>query len=262
MPNKKAGEVVFVLVNGGRRFREDALTRCDERISALVETVRLLVRQHTETRLLMFPAGYLGVRTFAQLEVAVEQVNEALDQIGPGFGVLWGIDVNNKRPKATQKKSSVARQTGYPYFVSYRGPKREKALLQQLTTSTKEGSDPSVLQRWVRRPALLPGTDIAVLICGEALGECMRARILEEEPRALVVPAHQSVNLRIDHVGMGHMSWHHPLAAFQKANDVAVALCDHTRSPRRHAYSWPAKVSQPCKIQGVPRGLTLRCARF
>jgi predicted amidohydrolase len=107
---------------------------------------------------------------------------------------------------------------------------------------------------------LLPGTKIALLICGEALSDKLRQRVASAKCHALFIPAHFNVILRQDHLGRGKGSWHHPLKVFQRENDIPVILSEHTGSPNRHAYSWPAGLSRVCKIKDFPAGLTLRAA--
>jgi hypothetical protein len=255
-----ATEIVYALARGGRDYREEATASCIERRRSLLDTVRRVAEQRPTTNILGFPAGYLGVRGVAERDDVIDEINQELAQISPPFGVLWGIDIDS-RQKRSKKNQTIRSDDGYPFFVSYRGPDGITVRLQQISINTKEGRSPDVDQQWSaqRRDALLPGTRIAVLICGEALSERLRARVSSAGGRALLIPAHFNVNLRRDYRGMGKMSWHHPLATFQREH-VPVLLSEHTGSPDRHRYSWPMNLSRACQIEDLPGGLTLRMA--
>lgn len=222
-------EIVYALVRGGRDYRDEAVSKRAERVRSLLDTVRRVVEERPKTSLLAFSAGYLGVHRVTQRDDVIHKIQRDLKQISPPFGVLWGIDVG-KFSKHAKKGDVIRSDLGYPYFACYWAPAGTIATFQQISINAKEGRGDDVDRLWEAqgREALLPGTQIALLICGEALSDRLRKRVASAKCHALFIPAHFNVTLRQDHLGRGKGSWHHPLKAFQRENDIPVILSEHT----------------------------------
>jgi hypothetical protein len=132
--------------------------------------------------------------------------------------------------------------------------------MQQVSVTANEGAKDIVAQRWRSRAIILPETDIAFLICGESWSDELLDRVAKSGCRALVVAAHRNVNLHREKTGYGKLSWHRRLGTFSRRHRLPIVLAEHTRSPDRHPYAWPAAISAAFQLEGVPRGIKLRMA--
>jgi hypothetical protein len=111
---------------------------------------------------------------------------------------------------------------------------------QQVSVTAREGNSVEAIERRGSRDALLPGTSIALLICGE----CWSNELYERATtncRALVIAAHRNVNMHEESNGYGKLSWHRRLDAFYGERKIPTVLSEHTRVLR---YDPPAIIDE------------------
>jgi predicted amidohydrolase len=132
--------------------------------------------------------------------------------------------------------------------------------MQQVSVTAREGDKETVGKRWHDRAIALPGTNIGFLICGESWSDELLDRVAKSGCRTLVVAAHRNVNLHREKSGYGKLSWHRRLGAFSRQHRLPTVVAEHTRSPDRHPYAWPAAMSRSLQLGGLPDEVTLRIA--
>jgi hypothetical protein len=254
MPRRTSIRIAYAAVDGGRDYRERALHEEDARVQDFTATVNAL--GETLLDLLMFPAGYFQVRDGRARDVLERKLRRHLALAAPNFGVIVGVDVG----AVTTRKGKRCVPEGHPFFVLYRRVSGEHLWMQQASVNSKEGRDHELLDgRWGERDVLLAGTDIAFLICGESWSDVLvDINVALSEARVLAVAAHSTVKMHRKKAGHGKLSWHLRLAAFARKHQLPVVLSEHTRSPNRHAYAWPARTAQRLALEGVPGHVTLR----
>jgi hypothetical protein len=247
--------IAYAAVDGGRDFDTEALRESDARHRTLLATVAALAGRKID--LLVFPAGYFQVHDDGGQRRLVARVTSDLNDISPRFGLIWGVDRRRGSKKRPVKRPSA---TGHPYFAFYRSPSGALTSMQQVSVTAKEGDKETVAKRWYDRTVVLSETDIAFLICGESWSDELLDRVAKSGCRALVVAAHRNVNLHREKTGYGKLSWHRRLGAFSRQYRLPAVLAEHSRSPGRHPYAWPAAISRSLQLKGVPDGVTLRIA--
>lgn len=250
-------KIIYAAIDGGLDYRREARTEQPTRLDHFLTTVDAVKATRKEPDLLVFPAGYFQFLTENDLHSFAADVAGRLANVRASFGVVWGMDVDDEKQRS---KTGQQFDQEHPFFVSYRGAAGEFVTLQQVSLTVEEGKSAHIDAKWRNRSPLLPGTQIALLICGECLSQNLLERVEEAGSRALVVAAHQSVKMHTDPSGWGKLSWHIPLDAFSRSSGIPTVLSEHTRSPDRHPHAWPAEISEPLAVQGVPSAVTLRLA--
>jgi predicted amidohydrolase len=208
--------------------------------------------------LLVFPAGYFQLPSTGKVHAFAADVAARLAEVRPSFGVVWGMDVHGGKKQRSKVEQQFDEE--HPFFISYRGAAGELLTLQQVSVTAAEGNADSVDAKWGNRALLLPGTSIALLICGECWSDTLLSRVAKPECRALVVAAHRNVKMHRDPSGYGRLSWHLRLEAHQRSSGVPTVLSEHTRSPDRHPYAWPAEIAEQVLLDDLPGTVTLRLA--
>jgi len=252
-------KIVYAAIDGGKEFRSEARENTGVLLEHLSSTIDAVQRTQRDVELLVFPAGYFQLAEASELTRLEAEVEERIAACAPSFGVVWGTDAADV-PKLAHAKEEPELDGELPFYVSYRGPRGERVRLRQVSVGASDGSLDIVDERWGNRAALLPGTEIALLICGECWSEKLRTRIAEAKSRVLVIAAHRTVNMHHEETGYGRLSWHRLLDKFQRSTGIPTILSEHTRSPDRHPYAWPEDISTPLLLDGVPAAITLRLA--
>lgn len=208
--------------------------------------------------LLVFPAGYFQVRDAVAQRRLQRDLAARLDGIARTFGIVVGVD--RYLPDSTKRAPTKSSADGRPFYALYRSRSGTWITMKQVSVTKSEGAADVVAARWRDRNLLLPETNIAFLICGESWSDVLLDRVATSGCRALAVAGHRNVNMHRTAVGYGRLSWHLRLHAFSRRHRVPIVLAEHTRSPDRHPYSWPAAASAGVRIRGVPERVTLRIA--
>lgn len=264
MGRSRAVRIGYAAVDGGSNYRLEARRNRDALHEALAGTVAASTRDRLD--LLVFPAGFFQARDASEQARVLAKVEMDLDALSPTFGIAFGIDCHGgtksaKGGKAAELvKTSKKAAPSHPFFAYYRSPAGTITKMQQVSVTADEGASDVVASRWHDRSEVLPGTDIAFLICGESWSDALLERVASRRPRALVVAAHRNVNMHREATGYGKLSWHRRLAAFQREHRIPVVLSEHTRSPHRHPYSWPSRISTPLPPVELPVAVTRRVA--
>lgn len=250
-------QIIYGAVDGGTMYRQEARRQRSSRLAGLLETVAAVIAGDLVPEVVAFPAGYFQVASAKELRELADDVVRQLDGLRPAFGVLWGIDIlAGKRFPKTRDLDD-----GHPFFVSYRSALGKLWTFQQVSVSAMEGNATArVAARWGERPVVLPGTRVALLICGESWSDELLQQVARANCDALVIAAHRNVNMHRTSGAYGRLSWHMRLDGYQRASGIPTVLAEHTRSPRRHAYAWPERISEMLSLPGVPTTVTLRRA--
>lgn len=250
-------QIVYSAVDGGTDYRREARQLRLVRLDQLVETIAAVVAGSSTPDLVVFPAGYFQLASATELNQLVADVARQLDRLRPPFGVIWGMDIDDDKrvPKTEQ-----AFDHEHPFFISYRSADGELWKFQQVSVTAAEGTAAHVAARWGERPLVLPGTQAALLICGECWSDALLERVARAGCKALVIAAHRNVKMHREPGGYGRLSWHIRLDGYQRSSGIPTVLSEHTRSPERHPYAWPAEISEVLSLPGVPPTVTLRRA--
>jgi hypothetical protein len=250
-------KIAYAAVDGGMDYSREAQIDHLGRADRLLATVDAVAESQTEIDLLVFPAGYFQLSSAEAMHGFAADLTAQLAGLRPAFGVVWGTDVH---ARAKPRSKPEHRPDDYPYFASYRSAAGELVTFQQITATATQGGSRDIDDKWGDRPLLLPGTNIALLICGECWSQKLLARVAKPDCRALVVTAHRNVKMHRDPGGYGRLSWHLRLDNHHRSSGVPIVLSEHTRSPDRHPYAWPAKIAAPLVLDSVPPSVTLRLA--
>jgi hypothetical protein len=250
--------IAYAAIDGGTDYRKRALRDPTSRLEDLVATVEALRKESVD--LLVFPAGYFQVRDRSAREALQRRLEKRLKKTAPRFGIVVGFDEGS----ATKQDRKVASKRGLPYFALYRNSSGGRVWMQQVSVNSRDGADRELIdRRWRNRAVVLPSTKVAFLICGECWSnELLNNEVFSSGCKAIIIAAHRNVNMHREKTGYGRLSWHRRLDSYAKRHAKLIVLSEHTRSPMRHHYAWPASRSSVPALVNVPTPVTLRFATF
>ena len=254
--------IATAIVEGGNDFQSDALQNRSERIDLLHCLVKHLseFEKNTCIDLLLLPAGFFTCLSRSEISSLSNSIASSISDIEPSFDIVWGIDVCSENGKSCKKRGGSIE---LPFFASCRSRSGELVTIQQISSSAEEGRSENLLLRFGKRDLFLPNSEIALLICGECWSDKFLSLVESKKSKALIVPAHQAVNLHRKPTGWGRASWHLRLKKFEKRSGIPVILAEHTRSRDRHNYSWGYLENNKLQIsQRLSSMFTVRVATF
>lgn len=245
-------QIANIIVNGGYKFREEAANNPQVRLSIFSSLATLLNSRKPSLDLVLFPAGFFCTPN-GNIIPTLESTIKSLNNIGTSFTVVCGIDCWT----ADSKKKLCQGPEGYPFHVFvYHWKMKSPWIVQQVSSCADEGRDVAKIQNlWKNREIMIPGSEAALLICGETWSDYLLRKVVDSGARLLLVPAHQNINLMNPNMGgWANLSWHRRLNEFCNNNGIPVILSEHTRSPNRHYHCWgtgrPAILNLPAELSG------------
>ena len=173
------------------------------------------------------------------------KISKKISSLNCKFKVIYGIDLIEKNTKSEQESKNG--KLSFYGFVSLPG-KSKPIKVQQVSATSKAGRDPKINKLWGKRSIRIPNCSEGLLICGESWSSILLEKVKKAAPRILIVIAHQNVNMLKTIKGYGKLSWHLNLGKFRSKTGIPVILSEHTRSPNRHKYAWPANRTKNIKL--------------
>ena len=237
--------VATVLVDAGRKYRQEAFQHRESRLKSLCTLIEVLAcMKLMRIEVLLLPAGFFCTPTEAHVGELASRVASAILLLQPRFTVALGID------GAADHFSRGP--SGYPSFVYVLPPEqKDNRVFQQLSLYASQ--DKIATDSWGNRSATFAEGDVGLLICGECWSDGLLKKLDAARPRVLLIPAHFNVNLITDpDNGFSKLSWHLRLHDFQERTSIPVILAEHTRSAVRRNHHWGAKQA---KILPLPADL-------
>lgn len=230
---------INVLVDGGNSFRNESFKKMDYRENALYKLIKHIqdIILTKGLKALVLPAGYFCVKDKKDINKLALKVSKKISSLNCKFKVIYGIDLIERSSKRAQESKNG--KLSFYGFVSQPG-KSKPVKLQQVSATSIAGRDPKIEKLWGKRSVRIPNSSEALLICGESWSTILLEKVKKAAPKILIVIAHQNVKMNKNYKGYGKLSWHLNLGKFRSKTGIPVILSEHTRSPNRHKYAWPA----------------------